>query len=297
MSRNALGKGLSALIREPEPESQTPGQNRSSSPPSEVAGESVLLIDLDRIEQSPYQPRSRFDSQALDDLAASIRVSGVIQPLLVRNVGSRFQLIAGERRWRAAQRAGLQKVPAVVRDVGEQQALEIALVENLQREDLNPIEQATAFDRLVRQFQFTQEDVAKRTGKDRATVANALRLLKLEQPIKEMLESSKITASHARALLGIEDTALRLKLAQRASVGSVTVRQLECHATRKRTNGKKSAAPEPDANTRVAIDELQRILGTRVYLRPKSARAPGLLSIEFYDDKNLLDLYDRLIKH
>jgi ParB family chromosome partitioning protein len=293
MSRNALGKGLSALIREPEAEHYRPEQPQ----PSQSAGESVLLIDLDRIEQSPYQPRSRFDNQALDDLAASIRVSGIIQPLLVRSHGGRFQLIAGERRWRAAQRAGLQKVPAVVREVGEQEALEMALVENLQREDLNPIEQATAFDRLVHQFQFTQEDVAKRTGKDRTTIANALRLLKLEKPIQEMLASGKITASHARALLGVEDFRLRLKLAQRASTGSVTVRQLERLATRKRSDGEKPAAPELDANTRAAMDELQRILGTRVYLRPKSARTPGLLSIEFYDDKNLLDLYDRLTKH
>jgi ParB family chromosome partitioning protein len=297
MSRNALGKGLSALIREPEAEPQRPVQDKPSSPPSEAAGESVLLIDLDRIEQSPYQPRSRFDSQGLDDLAASIRVSGIIQPLLVRNHGGRFQLIAGERRWRAAQRAGLQKIPVVVREVSEQQALEMALVENLQREDLNPIEQATAFDRLVRQFQFTQEDVAKRTGKDRATVANALRLLRLEKPIQEMLEFGKITASHARALLGVEDPSLRLRLAQRASIGSITVRQLERHATRKRADGKKSRAAELDANMRAAIDELQRILGTRVYLRPKSPRVPGLLSIEFYDDKNLMDLYERLIKH
>src|ERR1700737_1731293 len=201
MSRNALGKGLSALIREPEPQAPAPEVITARVPSG--ATEIVEQIDIDLIDPSPYQPRIRFREEALEELASSIRASGIIQPLLLRGAGRRYQLVAGERRWRAAQRAGLRRVPAVVRDVPEELALELTLVENLQREDLNPVEQAGAFDRLIREFHLTQEEVAERTGKDRATIANALRLLKLERPIQEMMEDGRLTAGHGRALLAI----------------------------------------------------------------------------------------------
>src|SRR5271156_3228272 len=206
MPRNALGRGLSALIRDPEPTAappQPPPQLREQAPvlqparPTTVAttaaaapapSEGLFQTDIDLIDPSPYQPRTRFREEALDELARSIHSSGIVQPLVVRRIAGRFQLIAGERRWRAAQRAGLLRVPVVVRDVSEEMALEMTLVENLQREDLNPIEQAHAFQRLIDQFHLTQEQVAERTGKDRATIANAVRLLKLEEPIQELLE-------------------------------------------------------------------------------------------------------------
>src|SRR6202795_1792939 len=211
MPRNALGRGLSALIREPE---QTPPQQQPQPAAAQVAAatagagagaaaavalapatapaDGLLQADIDLIDPSPYQPRTRFREEALEELARSIRASGIVQPLVVRRIGARFQLIAGERRWRAAQRAALSRVPVVIRDVPEEMALEMTLVENLQREDLNPIEQANAFQRLIDEFSLTQEQVAERTGKDRATIANSLRLLKLEEPIQDFLEEGQL---------------------------------------------------------------------------------------------------------
>ncbi len=252
-------------------------------------------VDIDLIDPSPYQPRQRFREQALEELAQSIRSSGIIQPLVLRSNGARYQLIAGERRWRAAQRAGLRRVPAVIREVPEEQALEITLVENIQREDLNPLEQARAFDRLMAEFRLTQEDVASRTGKDRATIGNAVRLLKLEAPIQLLLEEGKLSAGHGRALLAVADVQRRLALAQRAARGGITVRQIERLATRTGKAAPRSQAAI-DANTRAALEELERALGTRVTLRPKTGKKPGQLQIEYYDDAQLNGLYERLLK-
>src|SRR5271156_4043338 len=224
MPRNALGRGLSALIREPEPiavapapppQQQEPAPATQSARPTAVAttgaataaapapSEGLFQTDIDLIDPSPYQPRTRFREEALDELARSIHSSGIVQPLVVRRIAGRFQLIAGERRWRAAQRAGL-----------------------------NPIEQAHAFQRLIDEFHLTQEQVAERTGKDRATIANAIRLLKLEEPIQELLEEGRITAGHARALLAVADSQARLTIARRVARGGMTVRQVERLATR-----------------------------------------------------------------
>ena len=204
-----------------------------SRPSAKSPAGGPLQIDIDLIDPSPYQPRTRFAEAGLEELAQSIRASGIIQPLVVRKIGSRYQLIAGERRWRAAQRAQLLRVPVVLREVSDEQALELTLVENIQREDLNPIEQARAFDRLMEEFHLTQDEVASRTGKDRATVANSVRLLSLEEPLLEWIEEGKITAGHGRALLAVEDRKLRHDLAQKASRGKLTVRQLERMATRR----------------------------------------------------------------
>jgi ParB family chromosome partitioning protein len=249
-------------------------------------------VDIDLIDPSPYQPRHRFREEALAELANSILSSGIIQPLVLRSHGARFQLIAGERRWRAAQRAGLHKVPAVIREVPEEKALELTLVENIQREDLNAIEQATAFARMMSEFHLTQEDVAGRTGKDRATVANAVRLLKLAPALQEMIEDGAITAGHGRALLAIENEQQRMALARRAAAGRLTVRQLEKFSTR--TPRAPQAAPALDPNTRAALEELERAIGTRVILRPKKGKRPGQLILEYYDDRQLQGLYDRL---
>src|SRR6201997_47131 len=192
MPRNALGRGLGALIRESESQvapQPAPAAIGAVAPPTrEILSAGPQQIDIDLIDPSPYQPRTRFREEALDELARSIKTSGIIQPLVVRPIGSRFQLIAGERRWRAAQRAGLSKVSAIVKQVPDELALEMTLVENIQREDLNSMEAARAFERLIDEFHLTQDSVAERTGKDRATVANAVRLLKLEPTIQDWIE-------------------------------------------------------------------------------------------------------------
>ena len=308
MTRNALGRGLGALIREPEPQVPAPptpavqphATSTSSAAAAAPARETVhagpLQIDIDLIEPSPYQPRTRFREEALDELARSIQSSGIIQPLVVRPIGSRFQLIAGERRWRAAQRAGLTKASAIVRQVPDELALEMTLVENIQREDLNAIEAARAFERLMDEFQLTQESVAERTGKDRATVANSIRLLKLEPTIQDWIEEGKLTAGHGRALLAVADLPLRMRYAQRASRGGLTVRQIERLASRRSRSASPATEIHVDANIRAAIDELQRHLGTKVLLRQKTKMRPGQLVLEYYDDAQLMGIYDRLMK-
>src|ERR1700738_1665391 len=291
MPRNALGRGLGALIREPEPKASpepTPIQphatiaSAAASAPAREAGHPCpQQVDIDLIEPSPYQPRTRFREEALDELARSIQASGIIQPLVVRPVGNRYQLIAGERRWRASQRAGLHKVSVIVRQVPDELALEMTLVENIQREDLNAIEQARAFDRLMDEFQLTQESVAERTGKDRATVANAIRLLKLEPTIQDWIEEGRLTAGHGRALLGVAEPALRMRYAKRAARGGLTVRQIERLGSRRARSAKAGTETVVDPNIREALDELQRHLGTKVHLREKSRIRPGQLVLEF----------------
>jgi ParB family transcriptional regulator, chromosome partitioning protein len=302
MPRNALGKGLSALIRDPEaqqhqqPPPLQPPVAAAAVAPALAPSEVLLQIDIDLIDPSPFQPRSRFREEALEELARSIRVSGIVQPLVVRRVGQRYQLIAGERRWRAAQRSALGRVPAVVRDVRDEMALEMTLVENLQREDLNPVEQARAFQRLTDEFHLTQEEVAERTGKDRATIANSVRLLRLEEPILDLLEEGRMSAGHARALLSILEPKLRLDLARKIARGGMTVRQVERFVTR---SGKAKAAPVAaalDPNAKWAIEELQRKFGTKIVLHPLRPGRPGVLAFEYYDASDLTRLYDQLMR-
>lgn len=314
MPRNALGRGLGALIREPEAQATpgnptpatgiTPGGAAVAPAPALVSpasgpGRSLSgpqEIDIDLIDPSPYQPRTRFREEALDELARSIRASGIIQPLVVRPIGNRFQLIAGERRWRASQRAGLTKVSAIVRQVPDELALEMTLVENIQREDLNAIEQARAFDRLMHEFHLTQESVAERTGKDRTTVANAIRLLKLEENIQDWIEEGKLTAGHGRALLAVPESQLRMRYAQRAARGGLTVRQIERLASRRARGAKTPTEIVLDPNIREALEELQRHLGTKVVLRQKTKVRAGQLVLEYYDEGQLMGIYDRLMK-
>jgi|SRR5579862_3512914 len=307
MPRNALGRGLGALIREPEPAQSTPETHQPVSPVAVAGGAAVAParepmahgpqeIDIDLIEPSPYQPRTRFREEGLEELARSIQASGIIQPIVVRPVANRYQLIAGERRWRAAQRAGLQKVAAIVRLVSDELALEMTLVENIQREDLNAMEAARAFERLMDEFQLTQESVAERTGKDRATVANAIRLLKLEPTIQDWIEEGKLSAGHGRALLAVIDPQLRMRYAQRAARGGLTVRQIERLASRRARGNKEKAEGHVDPNVREALDELQRHLGTKIFLRERTKLRPGQLVLEYYEDSQLMGLYDRLMK-
>jgi len=305
MPRNALGRGLGALIRELEPaaavDSQTPAPlatvgGAAAAPAREPAHQGPQEIDIDLVEPSPYQPRTRFREEALDELTRSIKASGIIQPIVVRPIGNRFQLIAGERRWRAAQRAGLTKASAIVRQVSDELALEMTLVENIQREDLNPIEAARAFERLMAEFQLTQETVAERTGKDRATVANAVRLLKLEPIMQDWIEEGKLSAGHGRALLAVGDPQLRMRYAQRAARGGLTVRQIERLASRHARGRKEKTEIHVDPNIREALDELQRHLGTKILLRQRTKIRPGQLVLEYYEDAQLMGLYDRLMK-
>src|ERR1700751_2661571 len=307
MPRNALGRGLGALIREPEtasPVAETPQtlpaattpNGAATAPAREPAPSGPREIDIDLVDPSPYQPRTRFREEALDELARSIKASGIIQPIVVRAIGNRFQLIAGERRWRAAQRAGLTKASAIIRQVSDELALEMTLVENIQREDLNPIEAARAFERLIDEFQLTQESVAERTGKDRATVANAVRLLKLEPTLQEWIEEGKLSAGHGRALLAVLDPQLRMRYAQRAARGGLTVRHIERLASRHARGRKEKSEIQPDPNVREALDELQRHLGTKILLRQRTKLRPGQLVLEYYEDAQLMGLYDRLMK-
>jgi ParB family chromosome partitioning protein len=306
MLRNALGRGLGALIREPEgqslaePSAPQPhpvsAGGVAAAPAKDWAAAGPHQLDIDLIDPSPYQPRTRFREEALDELARSIQSSGIIQPLVVRPIGGRFQLIAGERRWRAAQRAGLDKVSAIVRHVPDALALEMTLVENIQREDLNAIEAARAFERLMDEFQLTQETVAERTGKDRATVANSIRLLKLEPTIQDWIEEGKLSAGHGRALLAVPDSQLRMRYAQRAARGGLTVRQIERLASRRSRSSSAPTEAHADANIRAALEDLQRQLGTKVLLRQRTKMRPGQLVLEYYDDAQLMGIYDRLMK-
>jgi len=281
--KSRLGRGLDALLSGADENGVETATTQSRVP-------------VEAIEHNPYQPRKAFDDDELASLSASIRAHGVLQPLVVRPVGTRYQLIAGERRWRAAQRAGLQKVVVIVRQVPDELALEMTLVENIQREDLNAMEAARAFERLMDEFHLTQEAVAERTGKDRATVANAIRLLKLEPLIQDWIEEGKLSAGHGRALLAVLDSQLRMRYAQRAARGGLTVRQIERLASRRARGASAPTEVHVDPNIRDALEELQRHLGTKVLLRSKTKLRPGQLVLEYYDEAQLMGIYDRLMK-
>jgi ParB family chromosome partitioning protein len=279
MKRKALGKGLSALLPDPEP-----------SPAGE---EATLHVSPDRLEANPFQPRTVMEPARLEELAASIRESGMIQPLLVRRAGGRYQIIAGERRWRAAQRLGLATVPVVIRDVPDDRLLELALVENIQREELSPLEEAQAFQRLHDEFRLTQEDVARKVGRDRSTIANTLRLLRLPAEVKEMIAAGRLDAGHGRALLALERTEDQLALAREAARRGLSVREVERRVALQRTPRPRRSGPR-DPNTRAAEERLRAALGTRVQIvrRGKS----GTLRIAFATEAELQRIYELLLR-
>ena len=267
--RQALGRGLAALI----PSASGPGVEGSARAPS---GTGLRMLDIESIHPSTRQPRKHFDEGRLDELAETIRNQGIIQPLGVRNRESGgYELIAGERRWRAAQRAGLHQVPAVVRETSESQAFELALVENLQREDLNPIEEAEAYQYMLAEHGHTQESLSERVGKDRSTVANALRLLKLPPSVRAMVREGRLNMGHARALLGLEDDPSIERLARQAASHGLSVRQVEALVKRERKGESRPASPEPSPAARDLVHRLEQALATRVKLvqtSPKSGR-------------------------
>jgi ParB family chromosome partitioning protein len=267
--RRALGKGLDSLLPRTQP--------HPVAAPVESEGGRPREIPLDHIEPNPFQTRTHVDQAQLAELAASITANGVVQPILVRPLANgRFQLIAGERRWRASQLSGKKTIPAILRQVSDEQAMEITIVENLQRADLNPMEQARAFERLSREFHMTQEQMAQRTGKDRATVANFLRLLKLPAVVQGKVETGELSFGHARALLALDSEAIE-KAAQRVAALSLSVRQTESYVQgllNPEKSGRKTQKPEPqiDPNVRDAQERLQRVLGLKVMIEDKSGR-------------------------
>ncbi len=292
--RKALGKGLDALI--PQAPAQFEAPPRSGTGAASGRGE-PLLCPIEQIVPGRHQPRKRFDEKGLLELAQSIKEEGVLQPLLVRpreGKAGRFELVAGERRWRAAQRAGLKEVPIIVRKLDDSKALEISLVENLQREDLNPIEEAEGFRRLTVDFGYSQEQVAERVGKDRSTVTNTLRLLKLPDAIKEDLVEGKITAGHARAILSLATPAEMILLRNQIVKHQLSVRQAENLARRMSKAGEKPGKPlkaKADPNVRRLEEDLQRVLGARVTIHFRPGK-PGKIEIAY----SSLDELDRLIK-
>jgi ParB family chromosome partitioning protein len=279
--RPALGKGLSALIPDaPEPQSS----------PAEV--------DIDRLVPNDLQPRARMDEARLDDLARSIAANGVIQPIVVRAVGAAFQIIAGERRWRAALKAGLRRVPVVVRSIPsgqERSVLEMALIENIQREDLNPIDEALAYRRLADEFHLTQEQISSAVGKDRATVANHLRLLKLPAEIKEEVASGTLSMGHARALLALPAEADQRRVGREVIARTLSVRETESMVKRIADTAAPSAPAPPrpvDVHTRAAEERLRTLLGTRVRIVRRGTR--GRIEIDFVSEEELIRLYEQL---
>ncbi len=288
--RKALGRGLDSLL--PAARGIQAAISGQPVPQQQPAGEAVREIPFELIDRNPYQTRTYFDETALNELAESIKVSGVVQPITVRQNGSRFQLITGERRWLASQRAGKKTVPAIVRQVSNEQAMEITIIENLQREDLNPVEQARAYERLAREFSLTQEQMAQRTGKDRSSVSNFLRLLKLPDEVLKFIESGKLSFGHAKALMGLDSPESILRLAQRAVQLSMSVRQVEGSVYN--LMHPEAAAPKPeralDPNVREAEQQLQRSLGLRVQIQDKHGK--GKIVLEY---KSLED-FDRVLE-
>lgn len=274
--RRALGKGLDSLL----PRTQA----HPAPAPAESEGGRPRELPLEQIDRNPFQTRTHVDQEQLTELAASITANGVVQPILVRPLANgRFQLIAGERRWRASQLAGKRTIPAILRQVSDEQAMEITIVENLQRADLNPMEQARAFERLSREFHMTQEQMAQRTGKDRATVANFLRLLKLPTAVQGKVEAGELSFGHARALLALDAEAME-KAAQRVAALSLSVRQTESFVQgllnpEKARKKAERQEPQVDPNVRDAQERLQRALGLKVMIEDKNGR--GRVIIEY----------------
>src|SRR6516165_6627169 len=275
--RKALGRGLSALLGTPE-----------------VNTDQLREIDIDRILPNSHQPRKNFNEDALNELADSIREHGVIQPIVVSALDEGFfQLIAGERRWRASQRAGLLRVPAVVREAGAPDALELALIENLQREDLNPIEEAQAYERLISDFGMTQEEVARRVGKNRATVANMLRLLRLPPEVQQWLRENRLSTGHAKALLSLSDLDAILDTARKIIQGNYSVRQTELlvgRYSKAAPDPSGNASPVVDPNVKAAMHALEQALGTKVTVQEHEGK--GKIEIHFFSFEEMNRLYE-----
>jgi len=274
--RPALGRGLSALI----PDAPV------------TAPERALDVDTDLLRPNKFQPRTHIDDERIEDLSRSIRANGIIQPIVVRRADGGYEIVAGERRWRAAQRAGLLKVPVVVRDIPEDQLLAVALIENIQREDLNPIEEAHAYRRLSDEFRLTQEQIADAVGKDRSSIANYVRLLRLPQEVRTTLATGKLSMGHARALLGVNDEALQLKLSRDVVASNLSVRETEALIRKAQQPAEPKPEPVKDVHTRAAEDRMRLALGTRVRITRRGKA--GRVEIEFTNEDELQRIFELL---
>jgi len=282
LQKTGLGKGLSALIP------VAPPQLVQSTPNDDPKTD----VDIEKISPSPFQPRRAFDEAKLQELAMSIRNQGIIQPLVVRPKGERFELIAGERRWRAAMKAGLTRVPVVVREASDHDALQLALIENLQREDLNPIEEATGYRRLLEEFTWSQEEVAEKVGKSRPAVANALRLLSLPSEVQQEVAAGNLPAGQARALLGLQSEAVIMTAYREVIARALSTRETEKLVRNlKLGRRRRRESPAVDPDLRSLVEDLQRALGTKIRVLPKARSNKGKIEIEYY---SLADL-ERII--
>lgn len=280
MARQPLGRGLSSLL---------------GDAPAEKAESSVNEVDIDLVEPNPEQPRTRFTDTALDELAQSITANGIVQPIVVRKKGSGYQIVAGERRWRAAQRAGLRRIPVAVREIADDKLLEIALIENIQRQELNPVEEARAFRKLIDSIGLTQEELSGRVGKERTLIATSLRILKLPSDILQLIEEGKLSAGHGRALLLSDDVAVQRRVARNIIEKGLSVREAERILRVSAKKPKTSIIKESkDPNVRLAETKLKRSLGTNVKIS-SGKNGAGRIEIEYYNSNDLDRLYQRLI--
>lgn len=284
--RRALGKGLSALL--------PTKSGAAAQPAAEPETARVANISISLIEPNPLQPRTTFDNTRIEELAKSIETNGIIQPLIVRKKGDRLELIAGERRLRAAKLAGFTEVPALVQDYADDRILEIALVENIQREDLNPIETAHALERLAREMNLSHEEIAARTGKDRTTITNMIRLLRLPADVQLLLAERRLNMGHARALLGLPNSELQTQLAEKAAAQGYSVRQVERLVKKVNEPREPSEKPLQDPNVKAAVEELEKSLGTRVRIVQKTEQH-GRIEIEYYSQEELERLYEYIL--
>lgn len=285
MNRKALGRGLSALLGEET---------------EKASGESFLEIDLDLIKPNADQPRTRFTEANLEELSQSIKANGVVQPIIVRKKGSEYEIVAGERRWRASQRAGLQKIPAVVKEVSDEKLLELALIENIQRQELNAIEEAKAYKKLIDTVGLTQEMVAGRVGKDRSFIANYLRLLKLPDDIQSLVSDEKLSVGHARALLTVDSSDIQRRIARNIIEMSLSVRETEKSVKRLSKQGEeiienKQVKPKTDANIKAAETKLRRKYGTQIRILPDGRGTGGKIELEYYSDADLDRIYQLMM--
>ncbi len=283
MNRKALGRGLGALL----------GSEQTVS-----VGQEAAEVPIDLIDPGSQQPRTRFDEEALDRLAVSIKEHGVVQPILVRRKGDRYELIAGERRWRAAQKAGLRSIPVVVKEVADHDLLEIALTENIQREDLNPIEEAHAYQKLIESVGLTQEALASRFGRDRSYITNYLRLLKLPDDIQRLVEEGRLSTGHARTVLGLPDADQQRRAARQVIEKGLSVRATEVLVKKFLSDRPSRKAPVSvnDPNVRAAETKLRRALGTQVRILQGATNGPGRIEIAFFNDMDLDRIYSTLMK-
>jgi ParB family chromosome partitioning protein len=276
--RPALGRGLSALIPD--------------APAAPPAGERALDVDIDLLRPNRFQPRTAMDDTRIDELSRSIKANGVIQPIVVRKADKGFEIIAGERRWRASQRAGLLKVPVVVRDIADDRLLPVALIENIQREDLNPIEEAQAYRQLADDYHLTQEQIADSVGKDRSSIANYLRLLRLPAEVRNNLSAGTLSMGHARALLALTDESAQLRVARDVLARNLSVRETESIVKKPAEAAKPPEEPPKDVHTKAAEDKLRFALGTRVRIVRRGKR--GRIEIDFQNEDELHRLYEQL---